>query len=432
MAQGESSRFLAQVEGVLPRKKIQVWARELGVVRRQRKLDIVTFVYALVLGFGSARTRSLSAFRRLYMRTSGVVLARSSFHGRFSEPLAHLLKRLLELAISSDTKRPTSLRGVASAFVEVLAVDSSIVRVSEDMAEEWPAAWSNHTKAAVKITAVTNVVGRNLKRIRFSPGSRHDIHLLESGSWLKNRLIVFDLGFFKVGIFKEIDAAGGYFLSRLKKQSNPVILKPHTKELKNTIGMKLKDVQALASRGVVDADALMSYIIKPLKHLHCTAPFRVVALFNERENTWHRYVTNAPREMLSAENMTAIYAARWEIELLFKELKSGYRLEDITTANPAANLCLICSALLTLLISRRLQHVLKAASKLRHRSLPHDRWWRLFATVASEVMSICLIRSRRQERLRELLNFLETEAPDPNRNRLLLSERSSNGISAFA
>lgn len=392
----------------------------------------MTFIYSLVLGFGVARRRSLSEFRRLYMRTSGVVLARSSFHGRFSDALALLLKRLLDVAISSDTGRARRLHGVAKAFVEVLAIDSSIVRVSEQMADDWPAAWSNHTKAAVKITAVTNVVGRNLKHVRFSPGSRHDVHLLKSGPWLKNRLIVFDLGFFKAEIFKEIDTAGGYFLSRLRKKSNPVILKTHTNGLQKAVGMKLKDAQALATGNVVDADASMGYIIKRLKHLHCTATFRVVAIFNRREKTWHRYVTNAPPEKLSADNMTALYAARWEIELLFKELKSGYRLEDIITANPAANLCLIYSALLTLIVSRRLQRMLAAATKLRRRSLPHDRWWRIFGTVASELMSICLTQSRQRQRLRELLDFLETEAPDPNRSRMLLAERSSKGISAFA
>jgi hypothetical protein len=53
-------------------------------------------------------------------------------------------------------------------------------------------------------------------------------------------------------------------------------------------------------------------------------------------------------------------------------------------------------------------------------------------TVAKELMGICLDQKRREERLRELLDFLETEAPDPNRNRQLLAERASNGISAFA
>ncbi|MEN9581707.1 MAG: hypothetical protein RJA70_4716 [Pseudomonadota bacterium] len=53
-------------------------------------------------------------------------------------------------------------------------------------------------------------------------------------------------------------------------------------------------------------------------------------------------------------------------------------------------------------------------------------------TFAKELMGICLDQKRREERLRELLDFLETEAPDPNRNRQLLAERASNGISAFA
>jgi hypothetical protein len=112
------------------------------------------------------------------------------------------------------------LGGALDAFKEVLAIDSTVVRVSPKLKQDLPGAWAHHSPAAVKITAVTNVVGRDLRCI-FSPGSRHDVHLLESESWLRDRLILFDLGFFKAELFKEIDAASGYFLCRLKKQSNP-------------------------------------------------------------------------------------------------------------------------------------------------------------------------------------------------------------------
>lgn len=68
----------------------------------------------------------------------------------------------------------------------------------------------------------------------------------------------------------------------------------------------------------------------PKKHRKYSVPFRVAALRSESGDTWHRYVTNASPEMLATKHLSAVYAARWEIELLFKELKSQCRLERVS------------------------------------------------------------------------------------------------------
>lgn len=46
--------------------------------------------------------------------------------------------------------------------------------------------------------------------------------------------------------------------------------------------------------------------------------------------------TNIPSEALSARDVAATYAVRWEVELLFKELKSQYRLDQIARPSPPA------------------------------------------------------------------------------------------------
>lgn len=275
----------------------------------------------------------------------------------------------------------------------------------------------------MKITAVTNVVGRDLRRIRLSPGSRH-----ESGSWLKDRLIVFDLGFFKAELFKEIDAAGGYFLCRLKKQSNPWILGNYVEDGTEVIGKRLKEAQNDSSTNVIDVEAKMTYQVRPNKNRKFSVPFRVVAIRSDDGSCWHRYVTNAPPEMLAARRLSAVYAACWEIELLFKELKSQCRMEEFRSKNGAANLCLIAAALLSLVVSRRLQRVV--AAHVKHRRIPHDRWSKLFRETAAQVLSLCELDRPRETKA--LLEFWRTEAPDPNRNRPLLAERSSMGVCAFA
>ena len=427
MARRQNTWLQRCVEGVLSAGQIEEMARQHGVLVRQRKLDVVLFVRTLVLGFGAAGGRSMSELRRTYQRVSGTSVARSSFHQRFTDELAALLIQLVERAIDSS-KALRRMGGALDAFKEVLAIDSTVVRVSPDLRIAWPGAWAHHSPAAVKVTAVTNVVGRDLRRIRFSPGSRHDVHLLESGRWLKERLIVFDLGFFKAELFKEIDAADGYFLCRLKKQSNPWIVGNYDEDGDELIGKRLKEAQKETSRDVIDIEGKMTYQVRPNKNRKFSVPFRVVALRCENGKTWHRYVTNAPPEMLAAKHLSAIYAARWEIELLFKELKSQCRMEEFRSKNGAANLCLIAAALLSLVVSRRLQAAV--AAHVKHRRIPHDRWSKLFRATANEVLS--LSSTDRPRETNALLEFWISEAPDPNRNRPLLAERTSTGICSFA
>ena len=392
------------------------------------RLEFLGSVRTLVLGFGSHGGRSLAAFRRLYERIAQVTIARSSFHARFTEELANTLHALLQKSLEA-ARCTRHLGGALDAFLEVLAIDSSVVRLSPKLSKEWPGAWPNHSPATMKVTAVTNVVGRDLRRLTFAPGSRHEVHLLKVGSWLEERLLVFDLGFFGAKIFQHIDGQGGYFLSRLKKQSNPFILASYEDTDGEAVGFRLKEWQQRTTKKVIDVEGKMTYQDRPLKLRKFSVPFRVVALWHEPSQTWHRYITNAPPEMIPAKLCSAIYAARWEIELLFKELKSQYRMEEFRSKSGPINLALVFAALLTLLVSRRLHRAVDEA--LSKRAVPHDRWLRVFSLVAHDLLRICS-RDRTGTLARETWFFLKTEAPDPNRNRPLLAERSSMGVCAFA
>ena len=44
--------------------------------------------------------------------------------------------------------------------------------------------------------------------------------------------------------------------------------------------------------------------------------FRVVAVLNKETGDYHVYMTNIPVERLSAEDISSLYGARWEIEMI--------------------------------------------------------------------------------------------------------------------
>jgi IS4 transposase len=61
--------------------------------------------------------------------------------------------------------------------------------------------------------------------------------------------------------------------------------------------------------------------------------FRLVAIYNLEDEKYHVYITNISDELLTAKDIAYLYKGRWEIELIFKELKSKYQLDVVETTN---------------------------------------------------------------------------------------------------
>ena len=78
----------------------------------------------------------------------------------------------------------------------------------------------------------------------------------------------------------------------------------------------------------------------------------MVGLLNEEEDEYHLYFTNLPCEDYSAPDRAARYRTRWEIELLFKELKSRFGLDKIYTTDAYVIEVLIIMAAISLMMSR--------------------------------------------------------------------------------
>jgi len=113
----------------------------------------------------------------------------------------------------------------------------------------------------------------------------------------------------------------------------------------------------------------------------------------------------------------------YNIELLFKELKSSYRLDEIPSRKSAVVEALLYAALLTFVASRRLLQVLHEALAEHARRLKTQRWAKLFATLAPDLLLLVLWPAHETRALTQHLNtLLLHEAPDPNVQRLSLLE----------
>lgn len=122
---------------------------------------------------------------------------------------------------------------------------------------------------------------------------------------------------------------------------------------------------------------------------------------------------------LKADTAAAVYALRWEIELLFRELKSQLKLDDMPSGNKAATECLLYAALLTMAFGRKLLRALQVQQHSKDipvPTFPSERWTIVMRSVALLLLALLLGPPRARLALESRLWIvLQREAPDPNR-----------------
>ena len=236
----------------------------------------------------------------------------------------------------------------------MLVADATVVKLHRLLARRFPGTRKNSSPAAAKLHLVMSASGTGAHQVKVTGERANDHRTLQMGPWVKGRLLLFDLGYFRYQLFDAIDRNGGYFITRLAANADP--------------------------------------------------------------------------DSLDAHAVAQTYAARWQIELIFKELKSHYRLDELPTRKAHIVETLLLGAVITLLVSRRL--FLAVQERLRRTSykMPEQRWAAIFAAAAPAILDIVLLPPRVSKVIaRRLESMLLHEAPHPNRSRQLLIERVECG-----
>ena len=99
------------------------------------------------------------------------------------------------------------------------------------------------------------------------------------------------------------------------------------------------------------------------------------------------YITNLLHETLWPQQVSALYRFRWEIELLFRELKSSYRLDELPSSKPQIVKVLILASVLTLVVSRVLLGLFREVAEKRGDDVtfPPERFAQVFESYAPKI-----------------------------------------------
>lgn len=430
MARKQSTEIRRVLNRLIPKARLRAMARETGAVVRERKIGIVELFWTVVLGFATGNERTLSGLRRAFEKATGTTVVPSAFYDRFTPSLVRLLKAALGDVMDKTARMNGALRGALACFKDVLLTDSTVIRLHDLLQKAFPACRTNHTQAALKAHVILSVTGRGPASVKVTSERVHDGPVLRAGRWVKDKLLIFDLGYYRFQLFACIEQQGGYFLTRLKDKANPLITAVHRQwrgRSVNVVGCRLQDVIARLRRQTIDMEVELRFHKRAYGGHRSTARarFRLVGMRNEETGAYHLYVTNIPVEKLSAEDVARTYAARWLIEMAFKQLKSSYRLDQMPSSKRHIVEALLYAALITMMASRvLLDHIRSRLSAEMADRLPEDRWAAVFAAAAQDILALVVRSTAHAQALAPFLdNMLMKEAIDPNRGRLRLLAR---------
>lgn len=421
MAQADCTAATDPMHEVLGERAVRREAAQLGVVQRQRKVDIFVLVWTLVLGFQLGTERTIEGLRQLYQRAAGHMLVRSSFYDRLTRDLARLLRRLAKDALAAQAPGFRMPEGQLAKFTEVLAIDATVLRLHDLLARAFQGCRTNHSIAAAKLHVVMNVFDGSAKRVKLTGERTNDaVPWRRVGQWVRDRLLLFDLGYYRFHLFHVIDANGGYFLTRMKRNANPLIVGVNRRwpgRARDVVGLRLQDALDGLKRSILDVQVKVRFKKRKYrgKQRWATKVFRLVAIRNDETGEYHVYLTNVPPDDLEAEDVGQTYALRWQVEILFKAMKSHGHLDHLPSQKRCIVECLVWASVLATIASQALfRAVRKAVSKERH--IPTLRWAALFSRCAAELLQL-LAWHERGRRQHFLWQQLVHDAPDPNLSR---------------
>ena len=434
MARAKSIGIRETLTSLLPRAELERLAHESGMVRRRRKVDPVAMLWTLTLGFAAGHERTLAGLRRVYQRATGTRLVPSAFYDRFTPELVRFLRQVISQLSLRLSEHEPACRGALSKFNDVVVTDTTVVKLHRLLAGRYPGTRTNSSPAAGKVHLVMSVRGKGLERVKFTGERANDHRSLRMGPWVRGRLLLFDLGFFRYQLFDCIGRNGGHFLTRLPAGANPLIVDAYRcwrGRSVDVVGKRLDEVAGQLRRATLDVEVEVAFQrrVYARNRRLVRRRFRLIGVRDPESGSYWFYLTNIAPDALDAESLAQVYACRWQVELIFKELKSHYRLDELPTRKAPVVEALILASIITLLVSRRLLDAVRKRLRRLARRVPEGRWASLFAANALSVLDLLTAPARAAKVLATRLEpMLLHEALDPNASRPLLLERVDQGI----
>ena len=275
-------------------------------------------------------------------------ISRVALHYRFSKEAAALLLKCLQFVLKQKVSRIGTIdTQLLRPFRRVLLVDSSSWDVSEKLLGVLPGSGGSASAANCKLQTAYDYKRGELTFMEMTEGTCPDGRYTDNLPDMleKNDLLLIDQGYFKLATFAAIINKGAFFLTRLfvgttlkdATTNTPINLEKHLGkwqgnacEMDVVMGGRNRPKVACRLIALRVSDQIANERRRRLKTV-AKKKGRAVSKHHLRMCAWTLLITNVPQHWLPLEMVRALYTVRWQIELLFKQLKSILRVHQSDT-----------------------------------------------------------------------------------------------------
>jgi Transposase DDE domain len=401
------------------KKTLNGLARRSGFIRRKGKLTAYEFAVLMTVGQLSLKHPSLGAM----VQAIEAKLSREALHQRFTTEAVVFMHDCLDQALRQKFTPPKSLNpALLRPFRRVMIFDSSSWDVDPKLKAVLPGSGGGASDANCKLQVGYEFKRGELGFFQVSPGIKPDqaYSPMLPDLVAKDDLALADLGFFKVETFRQYHEKGAFYLSRFLVRTT--IRHAGTREL-----IDLGEVLRYVNGNVFELGVIMGKEKKEQTpcRLLCLRVSEQVA--NERRRKllkvakkkgrtpsqahltlcdWTLLVTNVSDHLLPATMAYLLYSLRWQIELLFKQLKSIMHIHQSNTGVESRLRCELYGKLLMAVLIHRVHAFFQGELWNSHRSeISFDKFHKRFQERAILLLRQCLISIEAAGR------FLVTEIP---------------------
>jgi hypothetical protein len=327
------NKFMTLTQG----ETLNAFALESGFVKRKpKKIDpknfLITF-FLLIL----QRGKSLTSIAMTLGNLKGICVSKQAIDKRIQEPFVGYLERVLAHTIAQ--KMNTCHQRFPSVFKRILLHDSTTVRLPSHLANVFPGSsnGTGDTLSLLKIQAMYDLLRERFSFFWISPFTTTDqkaaTMMLESIQ--QGDLIIRDLGYFVLHALSFIQQQGAFFITRLRYGT--ILYDPCTEQRIDLLKMLKKNQTADISVLVGSQERLTVRLVALPVDPAIAAERRRKCKLNRDHRLnpskdhlallgWNIFILNIHTDILSAEDVLALYGLRWRIETIFKTWKSNFNL----------------------------------------------------------------------------------------------------------
>ena len=332
-------------------------AEQLGFTIRLRNINPLDFILSLIaaLGGDGNSTTQADLHRKFNELTGFNITYRSWANQAKKNALPSLILWLWVQCLELFSRKVMAFdeNSPFSEFEHILIQDGSSQAVYDALKDAFPGRFSKVSPAAVELHTTMDLLSDNLVRVPFTEDTRSERACMPPlPSSLANVLMLVDAGYFELEFFAAVDDREGSFLCKAPQRINPLILSAVKEDGKNLNRYKGKNLKDVLSRFPKDQCLDLDVEWKNFKGWR----FRLVVRWNDKKQKWIFIVTNLDRAEFTLCEVLQAYRLRWQIELIFKEIKSYSGWHRFNTKSATLVFSLILMSFVVVTMKRYLAH----------------------------------------------------------------------------